>query len=474
MLLCATTGLVTGTQTEDGNAGPQILSENTIQNRDMWDVQFQYDVGGMTGSLYLGPAGFDGTYFYCPEWNSANIYQFNKNGTFVQTFTIPGVTSVRDIDYDGTYFYGGNAAGLFLWQMDFTAHTLVSTITLPVAARSCAYDPTADGGNGGFWVNVWTSDLKLVSRSGVVLDTLAAPESLYGSAWDDVTQISGYDGPFLWVFTGTATGTDGIIKVYDLATKTLVSGVTHNVAQELGAGIAGGLFITPDYEPGLLTLGGIIQGTDPINDYLFGYEISASNSPPETPNAPAGPTSGSVGVSYSFAASTTDPDGDNISYMFDWGDGNNSGWLGPYASGATATGSYAWDAIGTYNITVKAKDANGAESGVSVAHTIVITPAAPVLEIQAITGGLLKVKTSIKNTGTVAATNVSWSIKLDGGLILLGKQTTGTIPTIAAGGEVGISSKLILGFGATVITVTAGTASKTQDAKVLLFFIKIV
>jgi hypothetical protein len=94
--------------------------------------------------------------------------------------------------------------------------------------------------------------------------------------------------------------------------------------------------------------------------------------------------------------------------------------------------------------------------------------------IQPIAGGLFKVKTSIKNTGAGAATAVSWSIKLDGGIILLGKQTTGTIATIAAGDEVAISSKLIIGFGATVITVTAGTESATQDAKVLLFYIKIL
>jgi len=97
----------------------------------------------------------------------------------------------------------------------------------------------------------------------------------------------------------------------------------------------------------------------------------------------------------------------------------------------------------------------------------------PVIEIGNITGGLFKVTAVIKNTGGAAATNVQWSIKLTGGLIFLGKESTGTIPTIAAGATADISSKLILGFGKTVMTVTADTATKSQNATVLFVFIKI-
>jgi hypothetical protein len=86
---------------------------------------------------------------------------------------------------------------------------------------------------------------------------------------------------------------------------------------------------------------------------------------------------------------------------------------------------------------------------------------------------LFKVKAVIKNTGDAAATDVDWKIQLTGGLIILGKESTGTAATIAAGGQVDISSKLILGFGKTVITVTADTATKSQNATVLLVFIKI-
>jgi hypothetical protein len=97
----------------------------------------------------------------------------------------------------------------------------------------------------------------------------------------------------------------------------------------------------------------------------------------------------------------------------------------------------------------------------------------PVIEIGNITGGLFKVKAVIKNTGDGVATNVSWSIKLTGGLIILGKDTSGTIASLNASGEQTVSSKLILGFGKTVITVIADTATKSQNATVLFVFIKI-
>ena len=53
---------------------------------------------------------------------------------------------------------------------------------------------------------------------------------------------------------------------------------------------------------------------------------------------------------------------DQVWFWWDWDDGTNSGWVGPYNSGETACESHIWDAIGTYVIKVKAKDVYGAES----------------------------------------------------------------------------------------------------------------
>ena len=204
--------------------------------------------------------------------------------------------------------------------------------------------------------------------------------------------------------------------------------------------------------------------------------IYLSHRPYYQPNQPTitGPTSGVVGGFYQFIVVTTDPENDTVSYYVDWGDGSHSGWTLPAASGTPMNVTHAWSAAGLFAVKVKARNTHGLESVWSAVHAINITSLpTPNIEIQAITGGLLKVKATIKNTGTAAATNVSWRIKLDGGLILVGKETTGKIPTIAAGGTETISSKVVLGFGKTVIKVTADTATKSVNATVLLAFIKV-
>jgi hypothetical protein len=85
-------------------------------------------------------------------------------------------------------------------------------------------------------------------------------------------------------------------------------------------------------------------------------KIYSENIPPDRPSTPSGPVSGKVGYSYTYSTSTTDADGDQIYYLFDWGDGTYSGWEGPYLSGETASATHAWNVEGTYPIRVKAKD----------------------------------------------------------------------------------------------------------------------
>jgi hypothetical protein len=82
------------------------------------------------------------------------------------------------------------------------------------------------------------------------------------------------------------------------------------------------------------------------------------------PNTPTinGPAEGKPGNSYLYTFTTTDLDGDMVFYYIDWGDGQVSGWVGPYASGATASVTHQWDDEGTYVIQAKAKDIYDAES----------------------------------------------------------------------------------------------------------------
>ncbi len=85
-------------------------------------------------------------------------------------------------------------------------------------------------------------------------------------------------------------------------------------------------------------------------------DINYWDNPPDTPSQPEGPTEGGVGETLFYETVTTDPDGDSLEYMIDWGDGTNTGWLGPIASGYPFQTFHAWYEPGTYEVKAKARD----------------------------------------------------------------------------------------------------------------------
>ena len=85
------------------------------------------------------------------------------------------------------------------------------------------------------------------------------------------------------------------------------------------------------------------------NDILF-------NTKPDKPSTPSGSSSGKPKIEYTYTTTTTDANGHDIYYLFDWGDGTNSGWVGPYDSGDIGTAKHTWSSKGDYEIKVKAKD----------------------------------------------------------------------------------------------------------------------
>ena len=94
--------------------------------------------------------------------------------------------------------------------------------------------------------------------------------------------------------------------------------------------------------------------------FLFISEIPISA--PLKPGVPVGPDSGRADVEYFFSSSCIDPDGDDLFYLWDWGDGNFSDWLGPYVSGGVVNVSYIWSEPGVFDVRVKARDVFGLES----------------------------------------------------------------------------------------------------------------
>jgi len=267
------------TNTYNGIIGPSSYSESDQNQtvpynpltKDMWDVLFAYDVDTPSGGIGIVGAEFGNGYFLVSEWgwNTRNVFKFDVSGNYISSWVptwIPGTQGLRDMAFDGDYFYGSNATNT-IYSFDEDGN-LQGTINSPVAVRSIAYDEQYDA----FWVNNWSEDLKLVDRSGNVLNTIYGPPSMYGSAYDNVSD----GGPYLWIFTGTSTGGGCQVEQYNLNTLTL-TGVSHSVSGDFPGTIAGGLFASGDIVAGTWVLGGLTQGTP---DILFGYELGDNYIPP--------------------------------------------------------------------------------------------------------------------------------------------------------------------------------------------------
>jgi len=308
----------------------------------------------------------------------------------------------------------------------------------------------------------WTQEAKLLASDGYAWDyfgdsvSLSGDTALITAPQDD---DNGDDSGSAYVFTRTGT-------IWTQQQKLIASdGQAGDTFGWLSSSLDGDSAIISSCRDD-------DNGLDSGSAYVF-TKVS-ENHPPEIPAAPTGPSSGKKGVEYSFSAMTVDPDGDNISYFFDWGDGENSGWVGPFPSGATATATHAWSEEGIYLVKVKARDENGAETDWSSTHPISITTA-PTLAVEQFKGGI-GIHAVVKNIGDATATKITWSIDLQGKMIFLGNHTAGKISSLAPGDTVKIKTGLILGFGriniVTIATCEEGaTYTENRTAMILLFFI---
>jgi len=248
-----------------------------------------------------------------------------------------------------------------------------------------------------------------------------------------------WNGP--WTNVGTRMGT----AEFDLATSSVESARYVKIVDD-GTGSAS------EMNPGVDI------------DAVQNLAAASANQPPNNPTQPDGPANGLTNVEYSYTTTTSDPESQQVYYLWSWGD-INSTWLGPFDSGVVATASHTWGAAGGYPVKVKAKDFLGMESGWSDPITVHIEMS-PHIEIGNVTGGF-GITAEIKNTGAGEASDVAWSILLDGGLVLLKRETTGTLTEIQPGFSLPIQTGFLLGIGRLAIIVTADEVEKTVSAFLL-------
>jgi hypothetical protein len=179
--------------------------------------------------------------------------------------------------------------------------------------------------------------------------------------------------------------------------------------------------------------------------------------PPVTTCALAGTLAGSIYTSDVTVSLSATDDSSGVNYtMYKLDDGSWTTYTAPFV--VTADGAHT---VLFYSADVAGNIETEKNSSFTIQHALPITIT--------IKGGL-GVSAVVKNTGAVALNNISYTIDLNGGVILLGKTKTGTIATLGAGEEVTVKD-FVFGFGKSVITVTAGDIEQNANSTVLLFFI---
>ena len=133
---------------------------------------------------------YDGENIYTAAWGKSStvlsmFYKYDLEGNLIEEFDVAGVSNsdnyLRDMTYDGQYFYGCDAHSSTIWCYDLHNKTLVSANTIQTNLGElghCSYDPTYDA----FWVGERAKgespnlalDLQLVNRSGQVIRTATA------------------------------------------------------------------------------------------------------------------------------------------------------------------------------------------------------------------------------------------------------------------------------------------------------------
>ena len=108
----------------------------------------------------------------------------------------------------------------------------------------------------------------------------------------------------------------------------------------------------------------VIMGVFNDEDGFVDETVAADqpiNYAPEKPSID-GPTRGNINSAHTYELCATDPDGDDIYYCVNWGDGTGETCLGPFPSDTCIPATHTWTTRGNYQINVKAKDVYDYES----------------------------------------------------------------------------------------------------------------
>ncbi|MFK5857430.1 MAG: T9SS type A sorting domain-containing protein [Bacteroidota bacterium] len=234
---------------------------------DTLNFQFTFPCAAFVGEYGVET---DGTNIYVSQWLGDLFAKYDQAGNVIDTFTIAGlgqnIERVRDMAYDGQYYYG-SPNDFYFYVLDLDNKVVIDTIFTSFRIRGMAYDPFEDV----LWATEnWLPRFYKMNKQGNILESWDAAgvtmNSISGLAVDNST----YGGPFLWGFSQDSTG--AMIIKYDIATQSQTGSMIDMAGLGNSNSIAGGLFIHQMGSRSEATLGGMIQ-----NDIIFAFDLDYAN-----------------------------------------------------------------------------------------------------------------------------------------------------------------------------------------------------
>lgn len=237
------------------------MTPDAVISRDTFNLQFTFPCAAFVGEYGVAT---DGTNIYVTQWLDDSIAKYDQLGNVIETFVIPGVGHVRDLTWDGQYYYG-SPNDFFYYILDLDNKTLIDTVTTSFRIRGMAYDPVEDV----LWASEhWTPMFYKMDMQGNILDSWypsgVTLDAISGLAFDNDSQ----SGPFLWGYSQDSTG--AIIIKYDIANQTQTGNMID--VSGLGSSIAGGLFLNQMASKSGPALGGMLQ-----NELIFAFDLTYAN-----------------------------------------------------------------------------------------------------------------------------------------------------------------------------------------------------
>ena len=114
------------------------------------------------------------------------------------------------------------------------------------------------------------------------------------------------------------------------------------------------------------------QGAESAESAAWTVTIT-SNQAPNQASRPAGPSTTNTALTETYCTSATDPEGHQVKYSFDWGDGSALQETGFGSSGWNGCLSHRWTTAGSYNVATRATDSLGAVGAWSLPFTVVVS-----------------------------------------------------------------------------------------------------